>query len=101
MKCQWELKDILCFAAVRAEVLPKNQSREENHKQSIFEHDLKIYQIYKGQEKFPDITINITADILANAATIYTATRIPSHTGSPATSEPAFSDPTLAYNSFQ
>lgn len=62
MKCQWELKDILCFAAVRAEVLPKNQSREENHKQSIFEHDLKIYQIYKGQEKFPDITINITAD---------------------------------------
>lgn len=62
MKCQWELKDILCFAAVRAEVSPKNHSREENHKQSIFEHDLKIYQIYKGQEKFPDITINITAD---------------------------------------
>ncbi|CAH3125738.1 unnamed protein product [Pocillopora meandrina] len=48
--------------AVRAEVLPKNQSREENHKQSIFEHDLKIYHIYKGQEKFPEITINITAD---------------------------------------
>lgn len=62
MKCQWELKDILCFAAVRAEVSPKNHSREENHKQSIFVHDLKIYQIYKGQEKFPDITINITAD---------------------------------------
>ncbi|RMX56916.1 hypothetical protein pdam_00024218 [Pocillopora damicornis] len=34
-----------------------------------------------------------TADTLTNAATIYTATRIPLHTGSPAISTPAFSDP--------
>ena len=34
-----------------------------------------------------------TAGTLTNAATIYTATRIPLHTGSPAISTPAFSDP--------
>ena len=48
----------------------------------------------------PDVVTPVTpmapqtssADTLANAATIYRATRVPSHTGFPAISAPAFSD---------
>lgn len=48
--------------AARAEVLPNNRSREENHRQGIFEHDLQIQEIYKGEEKFKEVSINITVE---------------------------------------